>query len=170
MTAPWPAQGYPSAPGPALVPQQGTGLRVLRLVLVALLVSGWFWDAVSGGSTTTTSSGFTVRWDGSGLAGLATLVLLIAGPQPRWATKWAWFWLLGLGPMAAVFLLVEPVPVWQSAPAYARPSRLTGGWAFLLAIFSGLILSVLTSLLVTPWLAVLRSTWGVPMPSLWFLP
>ncbi len=32
------------------------------------------------------------------------------------------------------FLLLEPVPAWQPYPIPARPSRLTGGWAFLLGI------------------------------------
>ena len=144
-------------------------MRVLRIVLVGLLLNGWFRDAVVGVAGATTASGLTVDWRGSGLASLVTLGLLIFGPQPRWATKWAWFWLLGIGPMSAVFLLLEPVPVWQNGPAYARPSRLTGGWAFLLALFSGILLSALASLVVTPWLNVVRGAWGVT-PGGWVLP
>ncbi len=48
--------------------------------------------------------------------------------------------------MSVVFLLAEPVPVWQAGPAYARPQRLTGGWASLLALVGGMLLSVLASL------------------------
>jgi len=153
MTAPWPERTYPLAPTPALVPQQGTGMRVTRIVLAAVVVSGWSWGPVASGSAAMTGSGLDFSWDESALVSLAILVLLIIGPQPRWATKWAWFWLLGLGPMSVVFLLAEPVPVWQSSPAYLRPSRLTGGWAFLLMIFGGIVLSALTALLAVPWIA-----------------
>jgi hypothetical protein len=170
MTAPWAAPGYPTAV--PLVPQQSMGMRVTRSVLTAMLVVGWFWDAVaslvstSAKTGTTTATGLTLPWTyGSGLASLVTLILLIVGPQPRWATKWAWFWLLGTGPMSAVFLLVEPVPVWQSEPAFARPSRLTGGWAFLIALFGGFVLSALANVVVTPWLTVLRGVWGMATPG-----
>jgi hypothetical protein len=148
-------------------------MRVTRVVLTAMLLVGWFWDAVaslvgaSAATGTAAATGLSVQWsNGSGLASLATLILLILGPQPRWATKWAWFWLLGTGPMSAVFLLVEPVPVWQSEPAFARPSRLTGGWAFLIALVGGFALSALASILVTPWLTMLRGAWGM-VGSVW---
>ncbi len=164
MTAPWPAEGYPTTSAPALVPQQGTGLRVLRIVLVALLVSGWYSNATDRWTSEWTPPGgttLTIDWAGSGLVYLAILILLISGPQPRWATKWAWFWLLNVGPMAAVFLLLEPVPVWQSEPVFARRSRLTGGWALLLALFGGAILGALAALVVLPWLAPLLGVWGM---------
>lgn len=164
-----PAQGYPNQgpqdaawyPTPPLVPQTSEGVRVLRWVLAGLLAIGWVADGLHEPFQPT--AGLTVHW--SGLASLATLILLIAGPQPRWATKWAWFWLLGVGPMSVVFLLAEPVPVWQQGPAYARPQRLTGGWAFLLALVGGLLLSALASLVVTPWVDLMRSGytgWWIP--------
>lgn len=167
MTAPWPNQSYPATPAPALVPQQENGMRVLRVLLVGLVLAGWFGDSVGAAAPPTMATGVTLDLGWSDLAGLATLILLIVGPQPRWATKWAWFWLLGVGPLTAVFLLLEPVPVWQSEPARARPSRLTGGWAFLLAIFSGIIVSVLASLVVLPWLAAMGGTWGIVTPFGW---
>ncbi len=166
MATPWEAASW-ATPVP-LVPQQSTGMRVTRVVLTALLVAGWFWDAVAAvvqtapTTDTATATGLTVQYYvGSGLASLVTLVLLVTGPQPRWATKWAWFWLLGTGPMSAVFLLVEPVPVWENGPLPARPTRLTGGKAFLLALVGGWVLSAIAAVTVTPWLNALRGVWGL---------
>lgn len=164
-----PPQGYPNQwppgdgwyPTPPLVPQTSDGVRILRWVLAALLALGWVADGLH--TPPQPEVGLTVHW--SGLASLVTLILLIAGPQPRWATKWAWFWLLGVGPMSVVFLLAEPVPVWQAGPAYARPQRLTGGWAFLLSLVAGVLLSALASLVVTPWLDLMRSGY-----TGWWLP
>lgn len=59
--------------------------------------------------------------------------LLIAGPQPWRATRWAWFWLL-LPPVGSVaFLLLSgPTP---GLPSPRNPRRrLTGGVAFLLSL------------------------------------
>lgn len=65
------------------------------------------------------------------------LFVLINGPQPRWATRWAWFWLI-LNPAIVVTL---PLFVISSGPLRptTRPTapsgrRLTGGWAFLFAV------------------------------------
>ncbi|MFX0539119.1 hypothetical protein ACQBAT_14345 [Ornithinimicrobium sp. Y1847] len=64
--------------------------------------------------------------------GLLWLIVLMNGPEPRLATRWAWFWIT-FSPIALV-----------AAPAYlvigaqgAKPGalRLTGGWAFLISIF-----------------------------------
>ncbi|MCV2392707.1 hypothetical protein OEB99_00145 [Actinotalea sp. M2MS4P-6] len=153
---------YPAPYAPVvLVPQQSGGMRVLRLLLAAVLALAWVSDTLR--EQALASGGWHVGW--AGLAGLVTLVLLITGPQPRWATKWAWFWLLGVGPMTVVFLLVEPVPVWQESPAYTRPWRLTGGWAFLLALFSGLIFSAISAMVVTPWLDFMRFGYlGIAIP------
>lgn len=74
-----------------------------------------------------------VTWTAFGL-GLATFCLLIGGPEPWRATRWAWFWLLGsvfpLG-MIAFLLLSGPTPL---PPPRNPRRRLTGGWAFLLAL------------------------------------
>lgn len=59
--------------------------------------------------------------------------LLIAGPQPWRATRWAWFWLL-LPPVGSVaFLLLSgPTP---GLPSPRNPRRrLTGGVAFLMSL------------------------------------
>ncbi|KAE8764479.1 hypothetical protein [Georgenia thermotolerans] len=82
----------------------------------------------------------------AGLACFAALCLLIAGPQPHLATKWAWFWLAGATPLWIAFLLLEPVPAWsRAAPAPRR--RLTGGWAFVLSLT---LLPVLLALVGLP--------------------
>jgi hypothetical protein len=63
----------------------------------------------------------------------AGLALLVGGPEPWRATRWAWFWLL-FPPIGGIAFLLLAGPV----PAVPRPRdlsrRLTGGWAFLLAI------------------------------------
>lgn len=69
---------------------------------------------------------------------LGTLFVIVNGPEPRWATRWSWFWLL-LCPLA---FLAVPIFHLVSGPLRPRVSprqqpgrRLTGGWAFLLAFF-----------------------------------
>ena len=65
---------------------------------------------------------------------LATLGLLIAGPQPWRATRWAWFWILGIAaPLGAIAYLVLAGPTGLTSPPRPGASRLTGGWAFLLS-------------------------------------
>lgn len=63
---------------------------------------------------------------------LAGFALLVAGPQPWRATRWAWFWLL-VPPLGSIVFLVLSGPT----PGIPRPRtprrRLTGGWAFLLS-------------------------------------
>lgn len=74
---------------------------------------------------------------------LATLWLLVNGPQPWRATRWAWFWLAAppLG-LLAFLLLSGPTP----GLGITRPAtkRLTGGKAFLLAL-------LLSALVPAPW-------------------
>lgn len=71
---------------------------------------------------------------------LAALALLVAGPEPRVATRWAWFWLgVHAWPLALVYLVVEPTPLGSRRVLVAQ-RRLTGGWSFLLS-----------ALLLGPW-------------------
>lgn len=74
---------------------------------------------------------------------LATLGLLIAGPEPWRATRWAWFWLFGVAPPLGILAyLAFGGPTLANAP---RPGsrRLTGGWAFLLTLLlSGMTATV----------------------------
>ncbi len=67
---------------------------------------------------------------------LSTLMLLILGPSPWWATRWAWFW-LGTNPVGVVAFLVLSGPT-PGVPAPDNPARrLTGGWALLLSLLVG---------------------------------
>ena len=66
---------------------------------------------------------------------LITLLLVMGGPQPWRATRWSWFWIVLAAPvvgMLAYVLLGGPLAARQ--PAH-RTRRLTGGWAFLIAVF-----------------------------------
>ena len=66
---------------------------------------------------------------------VGTLLLLVHSPEPWRATRWAWFWLMSMaGPVGVVayLLLAGPVPLVPAPRSAAR--RLTGGWAFLLAL------------------------------------
>lgn len=75
-----------------------------------------------------------IRWELGGIAWLGGLLLLVGGPQPRLATRWAWFWLaLHVPPAMLAFVLLEPVPWGRRRPAPPAARRLTGGWAFLLS-------------------------------------
>lgn len=68
---------------------------------------------------------------------LAALVVLVNGPQPRFGTRWAWFWMIAT-PVSVVglpaFLLVSgPWRPDSAAGAAGQRWRLTGGKAFLLS-------------------------------------
>jgi hypothetical protein len=88
-----------------------------------------------------TSSFLFAGWEVPGwLALLATatwlgaLLLLVGGPPPWRATRWAWAWacLLG-GPLGAVAFLLLGGPLGVLQPR-AGHRRLTGGWAFLVCV------------------------------------
>jgi hypothetical protein len=88
------------------------------------------------------------------LAGFAVLILLIVGPQPRLATKWAWFWLsVAITPLWLVFVVLEPLPLWANRPQPLARNRLTGGWAFLLSI----VLAAAASWVLPDWTDLLTS-------------
>jgi len=63
----------------------------------------------------------------------AGLAVLIAGPQPWRASRWAWFW-LQVPPIGGIVFLLASGPT-PGVP-YPRPPhrRLTGGWAYLLSL------------------------------------
>lgn len=66
--------------------------------------------------------------------GMVAFVTLVAGPEPRRATRWAWFWLLtGLGPGVLAAYLLVGLPR-AGAPLQPPGRRLTGGWAFLIGL------------------------------------
>lgn len=62
------------------------------------------------------------------------LITLITAPEPRRATRWAWFWLmLGTGPFALMLYPLVGLPR-AGQPSDATGRRLTGGWAFLIMV------------------------------------
>ena len=61
------------------------------------------------------------------------LGVLVHGPAPWRATRWAWFWLSWVpGGVVAHLLLAGPTPLVPGPRRVVR--RLTGGWAFLLSL------------------------------------
>lgn len=66
---------------------------------------------------------------------VGTVLALVGSPEPWRATRWAWFWLMCVASpvgVVAYLLLAGPTPL---VPAPRDPGRrLTGGWAFLLAL------------------------------------
>ncbi|HHU40092.1 MAG TPA: hypothetical protein GXZ45_12535 [Propionibacterium sp.] len=69
------------------------------------------------------------------VSGLLTLGLLIGGPEPLMATRWAWFWAI----TSVVAVVTIPVFLLWGMPRtgaieqpYTKQGRLTGGWSFLL--------------------------------------
>ena len=66
------------------------------------------------------------------LAVLGALLLLLSGPAPVLATRWAWLWLMVFLPVAlAVFVVLESPPLWRPDRPVRRRRQLTGGVAFL---------------------------------------
>ena len=70
---------------------------------------------------------------------VAAVLVLTTGPEPRWATRWAWFWafISPLAVLAVPLFALASVPL-PGRPAPRRPHRqLTGGWAFLVVLVLG---------------------------------
>lgn len=65
---------------------------------------------------------------------LAVLLLVVGGPEPWRATRWAWGWFAVLaGPFGGVAYLLLGGPLGVARPRAAH-RRLTGGWAFLISL------------------------------------
>ncbi len=84
---------------------------------------------------------------------LLAVLVLIAGPQPRRATKWAWYWLFSLPAYLGVLAWIVLDAPWSRA-AMARPDpgpggrflqpedrRLRAGRAFILGILGSMLLA-----------------------------
>jgi hypothetical protein len=68
------------------------------------------------------------------VAWLGTFLLVIGGPEPWRATRWAWGWfVLMAGPLGSLGYLLLGGPLSLVRPKDVR-QRLTGGWAFLIAL------------------------------------
>ncbi len=85
-------------------------------------------------------SGMALEWSGLAwvCAWLTMLFVLITGPQPRRATKWAVFWLFTLpGGLGLLWALIREAPWAREAAQLPEPmpgpapGRWTGGWAFI---------------------------------------
>lgn len=65
---------------------------------------------------------------------IATFLTMVFGPQPRLATRWAWFWLFwSSGGLAMVPYAILGLPR-AGQPIEPEGRCITGGWAFLLAV------------------------------------
>jgi hypothetical protein len=83
-------------------------------------------------------------------AWLWTVLLVITTPGPLRATRWAWFWVIGiLPPVGAIafLLLGGPTGLVKEKPA-SRP--LTGGWAFLAALVVNSVVATVFGLELVP--------------------
>jgi hypothetical protein len=127
-----PAEAATSVDAATLIQQHSTKVRVL-------VSPTWSWPATS------TIWGWRVpSWlGGIALAGvLCSLMLLVTGPEPWRATRWAWFWaVLFTAPVGALAfaILSGPTPLVPAPRNGAR--RLTGGWAFLIVLVLGPIIT-----------------------------
>jgi hypothetical protein len=115
--------------------------------VIALFALGTAALMVTTGLPSTTDHGFTfmgwgVPWHVVLLgtaSWLAVLLLIVGGPEPWRATRWAWGWAwLLTGPLGSVAYLLLGGPTGFLRPHHGH-RRLTGGWAFLLAwvLFAG---------------------------------
>lgn len=79
-------------------------------------------------------------WTGLVMFGVwaAVLMLIVGGPPPWRATRWAWFWLLAMAaPVGVVAFALFGGPCGLLPPAPGRRPGLRGGWGFLLALLVG---------------------------------
>lgn len=134
--------GVDARTGPTGSPAPERSRRVLRLRLVlgvswaaatlVLVLGRWLPDEVARAVVDRPAAPALVLL----VAWLATLWLVVRGPEPYRATRWAWFWLLapGLGPLGplACVVLSGPTP----GLGVVRPAgrRLRGGWALLVSL------------------------------------
>lgn len=76
-----------------------------------------------------------------GLLGLATatwtVLVLLATPHVVRATRWAWFWLFWILPPVGILAFLLAGGPTGLVPQRPGGRRLTGGWAFLLAVLLG---------------------------------
>ena len=103
-----------------------------------------------------------LRWEWLGAAAsLVVLVMLVTGPQPRRATKWAWFWLYLLPAHAGLLYALAREAPW-SATVHRTPEplphremvadiRFTGGKAFLIVLLVGALADELVAALDPSW-------------------
>lgn len=61
-------------------------------------------------------------------------LLMLARPNPRYASRWAWFWMFLTGG-SLLYVLLEPRPLWRDPhEALPAPARLDGTRGFAIAV------------------------------------
>ncbi|MFS3127701.1 hypothetical protein ACLM5J_04775 [Nocardioides sp. Bht2] len=69
-----------------------------------------------------------------GAIGLIDVALhLYFGPEPAFATRWAWYWIIA-NPIPFLGLLAYLTMLFLRRPGPQAPARVTGGWTFLFCI------------------------------------
>ncbi|WP_336791472.1 hypothetical protein [Gordonia malaquae] len=92
------------------------------------------------------------------LVWLVTFLAMVSS-TPRWANRWAWFWMFFVGQIGVlIYLLVEPEPLWRRAagpgevemspveddlPELVPDSRIRGGMGFIFAGAMGIAAGLL---------------------------
>lgn len=69
--------------------------------------------------------------------GLVTLGLLVNGPEPRRANRWAFGWLMLASPVGLIGYLILGSPTGLLGPASGRLEQMRGGWGFVFAVLIG---------------------------------
>src|SRR5699024_9313543 len=69
--------------------------------------------------------------------GLVTLGLVVSGPRPRRANRWAWFWMLVLSPLGLALYLAFGGPAGRREPPPPGIPYMRGGWGFIAALVLG---------------------------------
>ncbi len=78
---------------------------------------------------------------------LSTLMLIVGGPRPWRANRWAWFWFFVFAaPLGTIGYLLFGGPSGLAPPRVGAP-RMRGGWAFVLALLASASLGVLGALI-----------------------
>ncbi len=146
-TGPGPGADDGTGPGPGPGPDDGTGVDGAQTSVEQLVRNQV--RAAGVPVTTTTPRAPRLLISLATLASIALVLVLIGAPQPRRATKWAWFWLMLVpgGVTQLVWLAVE-APWSERANRLPEPlpdrqqpadTRLTGGRSFLISAVLGLV-------------------------------
>lgn len=128
------AQGMAGRTGDIRTRRRVSGWWIARAVVLAAIVVVAVCHWLDRGGSSSYSNGVAI---GAMAVLVATLFLVVNAPRPRWATRWAWFWLVmspALPVTAPVFLILSGPLHPTGTPTASSGRRLTGGWAFLIAV------------------------------------
>ncbi|MFI9557516.1 hypothetical protein [Nonomuraea endophytica] len=86
-------------------------------------------------------------WNWMVVAAYVISLVIMLGSTPRFANRWAWFWLFTFGQTGAIlFLLLEPRPIWSALdpePPPLRTGRMSGGSGCVASIGLGFVSGLL---------------------------